>query len=348
MSSAVRNPARRRRWAIAVVVAAAIGGTLVARTPALAVHDLDFQLDGDVTSTPDTNVGGTTQEFDWADFFNAIGEEGPLPAGFDASTFDQDFNINANGTFNKSDTSTWATGSKDNLPITPGWQCKRDQNLLDKDDIMNAYAASYSPAGGDEVLYFGLERNGNNGAANVGFWFLQDDSVDCESPGGNTAFTGSHVDGDILVVSEFTNGGIVSTINVYRWNDPDGNGIDPNFGSHTPCLSGVDCRVGSGLNDDACATVNLIPIATPWLTVDKTSVDHTLTAREFFEGGLNLSDTGLGGRCFNTFIATTRASQEIGANLHDFSRGELGGCTSTTVTTPSTPLRRSRRTAHSA
>ena len=46
-------------------------------------------------------------------------------------------------------------------------------------------------------------------------------------------------------------------------------------------------------------------------------------------------DTGLGGRCFNTFIATTRASQEIDANLHDFSRGSLGGCDSTTVTTPS-------------
>ena len=80
---------------------------------------------------------------------------------------------------------------------------------------------------------------------------------------------------------------------------------------------------------------NLLSIATPWLTVNKTSVGHTLIEREFFEGGLNLSNTGLGGRCFNTFIATTRASQEIGANLHDFSRGSLGGCDSTTVTTPS-------------
>ena len=34
-------------------------------------------------------------------------------------------------------------------------------------------------------------------------------------------------------------------------------------------------------------------------------------------------------------MATTRASQEVTANLHDFSVGELGGCISTTVTTPS-------------
>jgi hypothetical protein len=318
-------------------MAAGVGGVLVARIPVLAVHDLDFQLDGDVDTSPDGTVGGTTQEFDWADFFNAAGGELPLPAGFDASTFDRDFALNANGTFDTADTSTWATGSKDDLAITPGWQCKRDQNLLDKNDIMNSYAASYAPTGGDEVLYFGLERNGNNGAANVGFWFLQDDSVDCESPGGNTPFTGSHVDGDILVVSEFTNGGVVSTIVVYRWNDPDGDGFDPNFGD-TAVVSGADCRrtnPPAPLDDDACATVNLVSITTPWLTVDKTTVAHTLVAREFFEGGLNLSDTGLGGRCFNTFLATTRASQEIDANLHDFSRGELGGCDSTTVTEPS-------------
>ena len=76
----------RRRSAIVGALAVAIGGLLVAETPALAVHDIDFQLDGDVVSTPDTNVGGTTQEFDWADFFSAAGAVvDPLPAGFDAA-----------------------------------------------------------------------------------------------------------------------------------------------------------------------------------------------------------------------------------------------------------------------
>ena len=175
---------------------------------------------------------------------------------------------------------------------------------------MNANAASYAPTGGDEVLYFGLERNGNNGAANVGFWFLQDDSVNCESPGGNTPFTGSHTDGDILVVSEFTNGGVVSTIVVYRWNDPDGDGFDPNFGD-TSVTSGADCRLPGTPLEDACATVNLLTIATPWLTVNKTSVGNSLVEREAFEGGLNLTNTGLGGTCFNTFIATTAPRRKL-------------------------------------
>ena len=56
---------RRRRLLFATLASAvALGAVLI--SSALAVHDLDFQLDGDVVSTPDTNVGGTTQEFDWA------------------------------------------------------------------------------------------------------------------------------------------------------------------------------------------------------------------------------------------------------------------------------------------
>ncbi len=41
-------------------------------------------------------------------------------------------------------------------------------------------------------------------------------SVACR-PVARSTFSGEHQDGDLLVVSEFTNGGIVSTINVYRW-----------------------------------------------------------------------------------------------------------------------------------
>jgi hypothetical protein len=321
---------RRRRFLLGVVASvAALGAFMISN--ALAVHDLVFQLDGDVDHTTTTTVGGTTQTIDWDNFFDASGNRLPLPTDFAASTFDRDFVTNANGSFSKSDTTTWATGSKDTLAITPtNWQCKRDQNLLDKDDIMNAYAAAYEPAGGDEVLYFALERNGNNGASNVGFWFLQDGNVNCESPGGNTPFTGSHTTGDLLVVSEFTNGGTVSTINVYEWVGGPNGSLNP-----TPVASGADCETTDvPPSDEACATVNDAPITTPWLTVNKTSVGHSLADREFFEGGINLTDTGLGGKCFNTFLASTRASQELGANLHDFSRGSLGICTSTTETTP--------------
>ncbi len=69
------------------------------------------------------------------------------------------------------------------------------------------------------VIYFGIERNVNTGTANVGFWFLQDE-VGCTSTGGAVTFTGEHLDGDLLVVSEFSGGGTVSTINAYRWDRP--------------------------------------------------------------------------------------------------------------------------------
>jgi hypothetical protein len=337
---------RRRRFLLGPILLAAALLALFVAGAARAVHDLDFQLDGNILSSPDGNVGGNTQEFDWADFFDANGNELPLPADFDASAFNRDFAaLNADGSFNSADRTTWATGSKDTLNPSPGWQCKRDNNLLDKNDIMNSYAVSYSPAGGDEILYFGLERNGNEGAANVGFWFLQDGTVNCVGPmsgGGNVPFVGNHTDGDLLVVSEFTQGGTVSTIQVFRWSggatgcvdDPD----NPELCDEEPTVSGADCRAQNApLDDDACATVNLAPLGpngVPWLTVDKTTVGHTLDSREFFEGGVNLTDTGLGGKCFTTFLASTRASQELGANLHDFSRDSLGGCETELTTTP--------------
>ena len=139
-----------------------------------------------------------------------------------------------------------------------------DNNVLSKNDIMNAYAASYEdPDTGDEILYFALERNANTGTANVAFWFLQDENVACESPGGAVSFTGNHVDGDILVVSEFTQGGVVSTIQVYRW---DG-GADGSLNAD-PVAEGVDCTTTAG-EDTVCGTVNTGTITTPWHTSNK-------------------------------------------------------------------------------
>ena len=92
--------------------------------------------------------------------------------------------------FITSDTTTFATGSKDTLPIAD-WQCNFDNNVNSKIDVMNAYAATYNdPVSGDEFLYFGLERNTNTGTADVGFWFLQE-PVACASLGGAADFVGS-------------------------------------------------------------------------------------------------------------------------------------------------------------
>jgi hypothetical protein len=326
---------------------------VIAAPSALAVHDLNFQLDGDIVSSPAGNVGGGTQALDWQDLFGTSGQELALPAGFTASGFERDFNSTAGGAFLTNDSSTFSTGSKDTLPIS-GWQCNLDNNVNSKIDVMNAYAAAYTnPANSHEIIYFALERNTNTGDANVAFWFLQSD-VGCTSTGPSVTFSGEHLDGDLLIVSAFTKGGTVSTIDVYRWNRSTGTcpsgpncvvnppGVPGSLGT-SPVAHGVDCRsANTPVGDPACAAANTTAngvggtIATPWPTSNfKDGVDHKLRTGEFFEGGVDLTAKGLGGRCFNTFLGDTRSSQSLTATLFDFARGTLGECSVTMTTDPS-------------
>jgi len=323
---------RRSRFLFLPVLLAAALALMLAGS-ALAVHDETFQLDGDVLASTTTFNGGTTQTVDWDSLINTDGTiKASVPTGFTNTQigFDKDFN-NTGTTFLTSDTTTFATGSKDTLPIS-GWQCNFDNNVNSKIDIMNSYAAAYTATSGDQILYFALERNTNTGDANVAFWFLQSD-VNCATAGASQTFTGQHTDGDLLVVSAFTKGGDVSTIDVYRWNG----GANGTLGT-TPVASGVDCRSATTLPDDpACAAANESPITTPWLTANfKQGVGHSLQTGEFFEGGVNLTDSGLGGKCFNVFIGDTRSSQSLTATLFDYARGRLGQCVPGMLTQAST------------
>jgi len=202
----------RRRWTLVLALVSLLAFGLMYVAGAQAVHDETFQLDGDVLAS----VGPNPPANDWDSLFNADGTtKSSLPTGFDDANLERDFLTSQAGAFLTSDGSTFSTGSKDTLPIS-GWQCNLDNNVNSKIDVMNAYAATYTDASQDEFIYFGLERNVNTGDANVGFWFLQD-TVACTSTGASVTFSGEHKDGDLLVVSEFSGGGLVSTVNVYRW-----------------------------------------------------------------------------------------------------------------------------------
>src|SRR4051794_31632692 len=106
---------------------------------AQAVHDVKFQLDGDVLASTTTNVGNPphVQALDWNSFFDANGNAmaSALTGGFNASSFTRDFRTNpgcsltGTGTFCTADASTFATGSKDILDINPGWQCTYSNNV---------------------------------------------------------------------------------------------------------------------------------------------------------------------------------------------------------------------------
>lgn len=175
-------------------------------------------------------------------------------------------------------------------------------------------------------VYFGMEVASNEGTKDVGFWFLKDQSVGCTAGTHATNFTGNHKDGDILIVSEYTKGGGVSTVKAYKWIG-DANGyLDTN-----PIVSGGDCQDGVG-TASICATVNRSPLlhsgGVPWLTQTKvgkgiTSAD--LDVGEFFEGGIDLTANRLQG-CFSRFLADTRSSATPTATLFDFALGQFNLC----------------------
>ena len=87
---------RRRRTLFGAFAAFMLLSLLIIPN-AFAVHDETFQLDGNVLAS----LNGTPQQtVDWDSIFTDAGvKKNPLPAGYTAATFKQDFNTNANGSF---------------------------------------------------------------------------------------------------------------------------------------------------------------------------------------------------------------------------------------------------------
>ena len=199
----------------------------------------------------------------------------------------------------------------------------------DKDEIINAYAAKdLAPDGTDagsdpdQILYVGADRYQIDGATDMGFWFIKDPDFG-PVPLGNAqsaGFTGHHTEGDILLLSTFTQGGQTTTIRVFKWTG------DPQTGSpgEVQAIFG-DCVPGAA-NQNGCATVNDSTISVNWEYVAKvTSTGGWIPAGGMLEAGVNLSDLGLGG-CFSSVLAETRSSPELTATLKDFAFGNFEIC----------------------
>jgi SdrD B-like domain len=312
--------ARRRRTGRLLAAVLLVGAmTMVMSGTAIAVHDEEFQLDTGVNGANTVDDPGAAEDFDWESFFNATGPGGTiarsvtLPSagfpGFTASGGTADFAL--------PDATTYTTGSKDTLGIQGGWQCARSNNVGDKVDIVNAYALAYvRPSDNHLILYYGVEKSSPLGNSNIATWFLKDGTVDCTSPGGATNFSGAHQDGDILLVSAFTNGGATANVQAFRWN---GNDTTGSLGA-TPIASGQLCGTGS---DEACSTVNRVAISPPWAHPDKNG--GALDAFEFFEGGVDVGSAGAA-TCFATAVMNTRSSASLTATLFDYARFTLPVC----------------------
>jgi uncharacterized repeat protein (TIGR01451 family) len=219
-------------------------------------------------------------------------------------------------------------GSKDNNDISE-WLWKPGEPL-DKDDITNAYAAAYvNPTtvgpnlAGDLIVYYGLDRFANNGSAQVGFWFFQNPIGLTNTPKqGGYEFSGAHAIGDVLVQSNFSQGGVIDRISVYEWVGSGGSN-----GALDLVFSAADCVSGANPEDVACATVNQATEVAPWPYTPKFS-DPTpgFPQGSFFEGGINISQLVPDAGCFTGFLAETRTSTPFDARLKDFAMGSFNVC----------------------
>ena len=192
----------------------------------------------------------------------------------------------------------------------------------DKDQLTNTYAASYVDASGHTIVNFGADRYDTSGDANVGFWFFQSPV----SLNANGSFSGQHSDGDVFVVSAFTNGGSAPNIDVYKWQS----------GALVKLTSGQTCTPG----DTACAYVNSGPIPVSWFYLDKDGdLGSTVPTSGFFEGGIDLNSLFSGGKipCFSNFLAETRSSQAPNAQLKDLALGAVDSCGTITIHKSATP-----------
>ncbi len=284
---------------------------LLTAIPALAVWDSGLmELDGNLVD--DVAPGGSDLPTDWADLFSG-GNPGGNPLTLPPQAIDSVF---VHDEASPDSSIFTGGGSKDDLNI-PSWQCDIGNATPDKNNILHTYAVVFKPTSGPKagrtLVYMAMERFANDGDANAAFWLLQDPNVSCTAPGN---FTGSHVTGDLLIVTEFSNGGTVSDIKVYKW-------VGSSLNT-TPIASGADCSTAPA-NADVCGRTNAVTITTPWATQDKTSPPNTLLISEFFEVGIDLTAMGTGA-CYYGLINNTRTSTSLNATLKDYTFASISTC----------------------
>jgi hypothetical protein len=246
-------------------------------------------------------------------------------------------------------------GSKDTNDVSQ-WK-NTGGSVPDKDDITNAYAAAYNVTTGNSGaqphtwIYFGADRSANNGDSNIGFWFFQNSiGPGSGNSSSGTPFTGVpcpsgetdcspgdlHRDGDVFIVSAFTQGGAIGTIQLYHWDHTAGGLVlDDNNNA-------AQCNPSGPSQNIVCAIINTGAITAPWPYTPKFGTPQTFPQGSFFEGGFDLTGLfqalGKPQPCFSSFLAETRSSQSTTAQLKDFVLGNFQLCSvSVTKTCAGTP-----------
>ena len=309
----------------AVVLSLVLGGAI-----ALIVHAASppvtnsFEIDQDAT---DLNAQAGD---DWNTLLAGGGTAGAFVFDSDPINSGIDDNFSQGGSKDERDVSS--------AGITKTYWLNTQTTPPDKDDIEHAFAASYNQAGtGDLLIYFGADRFSNSGDSAIGFWFFQKEVSDNNNSG---VFSGKHTVGDILVTSDFRQGGGVGVINVFEWIGTASGGplklLLSRALANGQTVPDVFCNAAVAGKFDAgvvCATSNRSPKAVPLNWTDGYSfkglgATTQFPAGTFFEGGVNITQLFAGQSlpCFTSFLAMTRTSASTTAQLKDYVAGSFPVC----------------------
>ena len=207
----------------------------------------------------------------------------------------------------------WTGGSSDPDNIS-NWSWVNG-NSNDKGDIANAGAVLI----GCNLYFFG-DRTATEGDAQIGFWFFLGGVGPVGDGSVASGFSGSHTNGDILIISNFTNGGGTAQPSVYEWQ------------GKTATDSGSLVLIDSSTVDASIATNTAVyPVPTmtlggqTWSFSPKSGTANTYPVPLFFEGRLNVCSIPGASLCFTTFLLETRNSASINASLQDLVAGGFSG-----------------------
>lgn len=304
------EPGKISRMLLALALVGMLIGINANVASATAIGGIDFELDA--------NAVEDTGE-DWETIYDEGDNDGGTQT---ATTGIVDDKASIDQSFFK------GGGSKDTRVISQ-WAYSATDVSPPKDQLTNAYAAAYRNTGDDLIFTFGSDRFANNGDAAIGFWFFKDNVTAADGK-----FTGAHKPGDLLITSDFTNGGRVGTIKVFQWqaNETLLNVVNiENSTASADCASethhALICATGNGSSSETA----------PWPYLSATGTTD-FPVNSFLEGGINITDlVPSDDGCFASFMAMSRSSTSTTAQLKDFVLKRFPVCepTTTMASTPS-------------
>ncbi len=223
---------------------------------------------------------------------------------------------------------SWTGGSQDgDASPSADWTWVYG-NSNDKGDIGNAGAVLI----GTKLYFFG-DRSSFSGDAQIGFWFF----LNNVQPTGNGAnpgspFSGEHANGDLLIISNFTNGGGNAVPTVYEWQGKTAN--SPGAPVIAPNASAALTTNSSQQNVPGGVSGTTMFNGEQWIFAPKFGSAGTYPSPLFFEGWVDLATIEDASLCFQRFLLETRNSQSIGASLQDLVAGAFSGIPQPPTVTP--------------